>query len=200
MPVDISFGFQRLFIAIVVPEHVRKEIARAQEHLKRESPPGTVRWPRPDQFHITLKFLGDVPVDQVEALKNSLTPICAASPALRLSACGIGFFPDVRNPRVIWAGARDDEGILAGLHRKIDEALRWLAPAERTEKFNGHITLGRFKPGHHAAIPKIMEQANVFRDRHFGDWQAGEIELVRSELSSTGAEHTAIATYPFKTS
>jgi 2'-5' RNA ligase len=163
--------------------------------LKRESPPGTARWTPPDQFHITLKFLGDVPADQVEALKNSLVSICAGSSALQITARGIGFFPNARKPRVIWAGAHDDRGGLTELHRRIDEALRSFAPCERAEKFTGHITLGRFKPGHHAVIPKMVEQAEAFRERHFGDWPATEVELVRSELTSAGAEHVAIATY-----
>ena len=73
-----------------------------------------VRWTRPEQFHVTLKFLGDVPAEQVGALENSVAAVCAASPALRLAARGIGFFPGERKPRVIWAGVADDSGQLAG--------------------------------------------------------------------------------------
>ena len=87
------------------------------------------------------------------------------------------------------------QGQLSELHRQIDDALRWLAPAERPEKFTGHITLGRFKPGHHAAIPKLLELAAGLRDLHFGDWQAEAVEIVRSELTSTGAEHAVVARF-----
>jgi len=121
--------------------------------------------------------------------------ICAARPALQLSARGIGFFPGTHQPRVIWVGVRDGLGQLSELHRLIDDGLRWLAPAERPEKFTGHITLGRFKPGHHAAIPKLLELAAGYRDQHFGDWQAQAVELVRSELTSTGAEHTVMRAF-----
>lgn len=198
MPADIPAPFLRLFIALAVPPEVRQEIGRAQARLQRHSPPGAVRWTRPDQFHLTLKFLGDVPAEQVAALKKSLAPICAAAPALRLSAQGVGFFPGTHKPRVIWAGARDVQGRLPELHGQIEAALRWLAPAERVEKFTGHITLGRFKPGHHAAIPKLLALADDLRDRHFGDWQAGEVEIIRSELTSTGATHTAMAVFPLQ--
>jgi 2'-5' RNA ligase len=195
MAAESPAGFLRLFIAVAVPPDVRREIGRAQDRLQRNSPPGAIRWTRPDQFHVTLKFLGDVPAAQVAALEKSVAAVCATSPALRLAARGIGFFPDAKKPRVIWAGASDGNGQLAGLHRLLDEALRWLAPAERPEKFTGHITLGRFKPGHHAAIPKLLELAADFRDRHFGDWPTGELEIVRSELTATGATHTAIASF-----
>lgn len=198
MTPEKSSAFLRLFIAVAVPPEVRKEIARAQGRLKRNTPPGVVRWTQPDQFHITLKFLGDVPAEQVAALEKSVAPICAASPALALSARGIGFFPNANKPRVIWAGASDGKGQLIELHRQIDEALRWLAPAERPEKFTGHITLGRFKPGHHTAISKLMELADDFHDMHFGEWRADEVEIVRSELTSSGATHAAIALLPLK--
>ncbi len=193
---DQPAPFLRLFLALAVPPAVREEIGRAQGRLQRHSPPGAIRWTRSDQFHVTLKFLGDVPAEQVAALEQCVAPICTARPALPLSARGIGFFPGTHQPRVIWAGAGDGRGQLSALHRQIDEALRWLAPAERPGKFTGHITLGRFKPGRHAAIPKLLELAAGYRDQHFGDWRAEAVELVRSELTSTGAEHTVMAAFP----
>jgi 2'-5' RNA ligase len=189
-------AFQRLFIAIPVPETVRGEISRAQDRLRRQAPPGAVRWTPAGQFHITLKFLGDVPGTQVAALEKSLAPLCAAAPALRLSARGIGFFPNAQQPRVIWVGAIDEPEQLAGLHRQIVEALRWVNPAEPPEKFSSHITLGRFKPGHHAAIPQLLELTDGLRDRPFGTWLAPAVELVRSRLTATGAEHDPIAAFP----
>ena len=188
--------FLRLFLALAVPPEVRREIGRAQARLQRNSPPGTIRWAPLDQFHITLKFLGDVPAEHVTALQTSLGPVCAACPALQLSAEGIGFFPNARKPRVIWAGARDTGGRLGDLHGRIEEALRWLAPNELPEKFAGHITLGRLKPGGHAGIPKLIELARNLRERHFGEWRADQVELVRSELTPVRAEHTAMAAFP----
>jgi 2'-5' RNA ligase len=196
MATNDAAPFLRLFIAIAVPPEVRQEIGRAQGRLQRNSPPGAVRWTRLDQFHITLQFLGDVPAEQVAALEMALAPICATFPSLRLAAHGLGFFPSPQHPRVIWAGAKDSHGQLSELHRQIADALRWLAPEERAEKFTGHITLGRFKPGHHAAIPTLLELAAEMGDRHFGDWHAGSVEIIRSELTSTGAEHTTFATFP----
>ena len=86
-------------------------------------------------------------------------------------------------------------GRLAELHRHLDETLRWLAPAERSEKFTGHVTVGRFKPGHHAAIPKLLELAADFRTRHFGGWEAREVQIVRSELTSLRAEHVPLTSF-----
>jgi 2'-5' RNA ligase len=185
--------FLRLFIALAVPPEVGAEIGRAQERLKRAAQPGAVRWAVAEQFHVTLKFLGDVPAEQVARIGDSIAPVCANCPALRVSARGIGFFPNVVQPRVIWAGARDETGRLPDLHRQLEAALRWLGPAEKAGRFSGHITLGRFKPGHHASIPKVAGLAAHFHDRHFGDWLAEDVELVRSDLTATGALHTVLA-------
>ena len=195
MATDNSSAFLRLFIALAVPPDVRQEIARAQGQLRRHSPPGAVRWTRPEQFHVTLKFLGDVPAAQVEALKQAVSKVCAGFPAMQLAAHGIGFFPSTQKPRVVWAGADDASGQLAELHRRMDEAVRHFAPTEKPGKFTGHITLGRFKPGHHAAIPQLLERATVLRDRDFGDWPAGEVAIIRSELTSSGAMHLPLASF-----
>ena len=89
----IPAAFLRLFIAIAVPADVRREIGRTQGRLQRNSSPGAVRWTRPEQFHITMKFLGDVPAEQVGALEKAIGAVSARFPALALSAQGIGFFP-----------------------------------------------------------------------------------------------------------
>ena len=136
-----------------------------------------------------------MPAAQVAALKESMSKICTGFPALPLAAHGIGFFPDAQKPRAIWAGANDDSGQLAELFRQLDDALRPFAPAEKPQRFTGHITLGRFKSGHHGSISKLLERAAVLRDRHFGDWHAGAVEIVRSELTSAGAMHLPLASF-----
>jgi 2'-5' RNA ligase len=189
-------AFLRLFIALAIPRNVQQEIGRVQSQLQRSSPRGAIRWTRPEQFHVTLKFLGDVPATQVEALKVSVSRVCAGLPAIQLSAHGIGFFPNIQRPRVVWAGAGDDEGQLAELHRQLDEAARPFAPAEKPERFTGHVTLGRFKPGHPAAIEKLLARAEIHRQRRFGDWEAGQVDIFRSELTSVGAMHSLLASFP----
>jgi 2'-5' RNA ligase len=191
-----SSAFLRLFIALAVPPDVRGEIGRAQGQLRRNAPPGAIRWTRPEQFHVTLKYLGDVPAAQVEALGKSVSEVCAGCPSLRLSASGIGFFPGAQKPRVIWVGADDASGQLAELHRQMEEAVRPFAPAEKPGKFAGHITLGRFKPGQRGAFEKLRARATILRDWHFGAWPAEEVQIVRSELTAAGALHTPLVSCP----
>jgi 2'-5' RNA ligase len=144
MPDATPSALLRLFIALPVPAKKREVIARAQGQLKRAAPPGLIRWTRAEQFHLTLKFLGDIPATQVEALKVAVDEVCAGFSPMILSAGGIGFFPDERKPRVLWAGAADAGEQLAEVHRRIHAAVRPFAPADRSERFAAHITLGRF--------------------------------------------------------
>jgi 2'-5' RNA ligase len=186
----------RLFVAIPVPEPVRDEIAVAQRELQSLAPRGVVRWTKPEQMHLTLKFLGGVPADRFEDLKESVQKVCAGRPSLRLRAKGIGFFPNARSPRVIWAGVGDEEERLADLQREIESAVRPFAAEPGAENFVGHLTLGRFKDARRREIEQLVNLAQAMGDRRFGEWMAREIEIVRSELFPAGARHTLLAAFP----
>jgi 2'-5' RNA ligase len=189
-------AFLRLFIALSVPEDVRGEISRTQGQLKRSAPPGAIRWTRADQFHLTLKFLGDMPSAQLDALKSSVTDACSASPPMQLSAHGIGFFPNAKKPRVLWVGADDEGGLIGELYRRIHMAVLPFAPADSSERFSSHITLGRFKPGHHGSMKNFMGRAVLLHARQFGTWLARDVELIRSQLTPEGAAHTPLCICP----
>jgi 2'-5' RNA ligase len=188
-------GFLRLFIALPVPAEVRDNIARAQSQLRRAAPSGALRWTRPEQFHLTLKFLGDIPSAQLDALKQSMAEVCAGFSVFPLAAAGIGFFPHAQKQRVLWAGAADETGQLAELQRRMHAAVLPFAPADRSERFSGHITLGRFKPGHFGSLENLLERAARLRAQNFGGWPAETVELVRSELTSEGALHVPVGAF-----
>jgi 2'-5' RNA ligase len=196
MPDENQPAFLRLFIALAVPAAVRDEIARAQGRLKRCAPPGLVRWTRPEQFHLTLKFLGDMPSAQLEALKASVTQACSEVSPIQLAAGGVGFFPSPKKPRVVWAGVRDAGGALAALHQRIHAVGLPFSPADASERFSGHITLGRFKPGHRGTMQALLERAENLSARNFGDWLANDVEIIRSELTPNGAMHTPVCVCP----
>jgi 2'-5' RNA ligase len=186
----------RLFVAILLPASIRDEIAVAQRELQPLAPRGVVRWTKPEQMHLTLKFLGGVPADHVEDLKKSVQMVCAGRPALRLRAKGIGFFPNACSPRVIWAGVGDEEGRLADLQKEIESAVRPFAAEPGAENFVGHLTLGRFKDARRREIEELLNHVQTIKDRVFGEWTAREIEIVRSELFPAGTRHTLLAAFP----
>jgi 2'-5' RNA ligase len=188
----------RLFIAIPIPEPVRDEVIRVQRELQLLTSRGAVRWTKPDQFHLTLRFLGDVPVAGLEKLRESVNAVCLSAQPLQLRAEGIGFFPNPHSPRVVWVGIDDKEGLLVDLQKRIEAAVRPFAAEPGEKNFSGHVTLGRVKKLKPPDGRKLAAYAQTVKDRTFGEWTAHEIEIIRSELSPGGARHTLLAAVRFQ--
>ena len=130
-------------------------------------------------------------------MKYSLTEACAGVRPFPLRAEGIGFFPNERQPRVIWVGFEGDENVLAALQIRVE---RLLAPFEEkpgAEKFLAHATLGRFQKYRRHKTEKLLPRARALATHVFGEWQVEEVGLFRSELSPEGARHTEVAVFPF---
>jgi len=185
----------RLFVAISIPEPVRDEIIRVQQELQPLVPRKVARWARPDQFHLTLRFLGDVPVTGLEQLKELVNAVCRSARPLQLRAEGVGFFPNPHSPRVVWVGMDDQTGLLVDLQKRIEIAVRPFAGKSGAEIFAGHVTLGRLKNLKSADARKLAALAQTVKDRSFGEWTADEVEIIRSELSPAGARHTTLAAF-----
>jgi 2'-5' RNA ligase len=192
---DSSTEKLRLFIAIPIPEPVRDEIIRVQRELQPLAPHGAARWTRPDQFHLTLRFLGDVPVAGLDTLQESVNAICLNARPLQMRAEGIGFFPNPHSPRVVWVGIDDKEGLLVDLQKRIETAVRPFTVEPGEKNFSGHVTLGRLKNLKPLDARKLAAHAHALKDRTFGEWMAHEIEIIRSELSPAGARHTTLAVF-----
>ncbi|MGD0207735.1 MAG: RNA 2',3'-cyclic phosphodiesterase [Verrucomicrobiota bacterium] len=192
---DNSTEKLRLFIGIPIPEPVQDEIIRGQQELQPLAPRDVARWARPDQFHLTLRFLGDVPADGVEDLKKSVGAVCRNAWPLSLRAEGVGFFPNPRSPRVIWVGINDREGRLVDLQKQIEAAVGPFSPEPGEKNFTGHATLGRLKNPKPSDIRDLAARAQSLEKRLFGEWTAHEIEIIRSELSPAGAHYTSLAAF-----
>jgi 2'-5' RNA ligase len=195
---DNSTQKLRLFVAIPMPEVVRNEITGFQQELRQLVSRDAIRWTKPEQFHLTLRFLGEVPAGRVAALQEAINAVCAGEPALRLRTQGVGFFPNARAPRVIWAGVNDGEGRLVDLQKKIEGAVQPFTQEQGTERFAGHVTIGRVKFLKRPEIEKLAAHAQAVKDRLFGEWTANEVELIRSDLLPTGASHTLLAAFRLK--
>jgi 2'-5' RNA ligase len=164
-----------------------------QQELQRLVSREAVRWTKPEQFHLTLRFLGDVPAERVPTLQEAVSAICLGSPALRLRAQGVGFFPNARSPRVVWVGVNDGEGRLADLQKQIEGAIQPFAEGPSSENFAGHVTIGRSKFLKRPEIEKLAAHAQAVKDRLFGEWTANEIEIIQSRLSPAGAQYSLLA-------
>jgi len=196
MPNESSDERLRLFVAIAIPETVRNELIAVQRELKPLAL-GDVRWTNAEQLHLTLKFLGNVLASSVEAVKQSLAAACAATAPFHLRAEGIGFFPNERQPRVVWVGFGSGENELTDLQMRIERRLAPFAEKPGAEKFLAHATLGRFQKYRRQKTEMLQPRARALANNAFGEWRVEEIGLFRSELSPDGARHTLVAVFPF---
>jgi 2'-5' RNA ligase len=187
-------GVYRLFVALAVPEEVKAEVQKVQVELRRSMPRARVAWTGPEQFHLTLKFLGNVDKERVGELVEAVRGACRGFAPLRLRAEGIGCFPHAGSPRVVWVGVKDAEEALPRLQRAIETACAAFTPLGREERFSGHLTLGRIKEIGPTEAGYLAAQAAALVARRFGEWTAESVEILRSELSPQGARHTVLAT------
>jgi 2'-5' RNA ligase len=186
----------RLFIALAVPEAVKEEILRVREQFRRVLPEGCARWTPPEQWHLTLKFLGEVDGARVDALTEAVRAAGRQFAPLRLRAVGAGCFPDGRFPRVVWIGVRDETDRLAALARAIETVTADFTAAAREGPFTGHITLARIKRLNRPQAEGLASLTGRMSARVFGEWTADGVAILRSELAAVGARHTCLAWMP----
>ena len=183
----------RMFIAIASPPELKEALKRTQQSLRVPMGASGIRWTSQEQFHLTLRFLGNVESSTVESLSTILREACRGFGPLRLQAKGVGFFPSARRPHVIWAGVSDNNGRLPELHGAIANATARFGEQEPENDFHGHITLGRVKHLSRREEAALVKVAQQFADTAFAEWKVDKLHLIRSELSSSGPTYTTIA-------
>ena len=186
----------RLFVAISLPDSVKDEIEKAQRQLLQGSRGNFIRLTRREQFHLTLRFLGNVAASRVDDLSAALRKACRDYPVLQLRAEQIGFFPDMRFPRVIWVGVHDEKDALLRLQSMIEAAVGEFTGERPEKRFTGHVTLGRIQRIKRPEAEALAKLASGMSARFFGEWVASKVELIRSELSSSGSRYTTLADIP----
>jgi 2'-5' RNA ligase len=188
----------RLFIAIAIPEQIKDAIERAQRELRRVLPQASVRWTRCEQFHLTLRFLGNVEAQRVGALSQAVNSAAQAFAPLQLRAEQVGFFPSARFPRVLWVGVRGTQDQLLPLQQAVQSATLAFTAEEPEERFSGHVTLARIKALKRSEAATLSQAAAGMSERSFGQWTAESIELMRSQLSAQQATHSVVAAIPLR--
>jgi 2'-5' RNA ligase len=186
----------RLFIAINLPPEIRERLKAAQAELAEQISQKAVVWTKPDQFHLTLNFLGDVEVEKVPSLLPALHEAGGRFAPLDLTIAGIGLFPHGRRPRVIWAGVQSDGHALFALQEGTTNSVREICAEPDEKNFVGHITIGRCKELTRSETRTVVEFAEVKQAVALGSWTASSFELMRSELSPNGATHTVYESIP----
>jgi len=179
----------RVFIAISLPDSILRAIGNAQDRFRRSG--FDIRWVRREGIHLTLKFLGEVDRPDLEKVPDAMERACMGFSCFSLQGAGVGVFPDLKRPRVIWTGISGDAEILKNLHAKLDSELKGVGFPKETRPFKGHLTLGRVKgPLDKAKFRSALEDLSDFATESF---LVDSLVLYQSTLRPQGAVYTRLA-------
>ena len=175
----------RTFIAIDLPAVVKEKISATQIKLKKIDP--SAKWVRPDNMHLTLKFLGEVEQEKIPEIKKTMESVAAKHPALTVTLEAFGFFPNEKRPRVFFISTSGQKALKA-LADDLETALQRLG-FEPEGRFQSHVTLARLTQSKNADY-LLTEIKNIKLGESF---HIGEIILYKSTLTGTGPIYEIIA-------
>jgi RNA 2',3'-cyclic 3'-phosphodiesterase len=182
----------RAFLAIEMPDSLRANLALVQAELKRTQ--ADVRWVKPGNIHLTLKFFGNVPDDDIDALALAAKEVAQTEAPLQLKATNTGAFPSAQAPRVVWMGLGGDVAPLTRLYHRLEKAFATLGYLPEGRAFNPHLTLGRVKsPLNRDKLARMLEKLPPV------DWPpftVNDLILYQSVLSPQGSKYTPLKVIP----
>ena len=181
-------GTIRTFIALELPPAVIALLHKVQQDLKRLKI--RARWVRPENIHLTLKFLGDVSPDRIDKIGAAMTAAAVEFPPVTLAVRGIGVFPGIKRPRVIWVGLGGDIRSLLALQSRLEQELAGAEFPKDKRSFKAHLTLSRISQ---SASPEVIRQmirqyASLNSDKFICD----QVFLFKSDLQPSGAVYSKL--------
>jgi RNA 2',3'-cyclic 3'-phosphodiesterase len=182
----------RAFLAIDPPEDILQAMSRLQEKLKREIN-GRISWTRPQGQHLTLKFFGDISMDDIKNICSAVQNRIVSESKLNLKIEKMGVFPDARRPRVIWCGVTGDREKLSILQKQLDSAFAAIGFLPDDRPFRAHLTLARIKDSRD--LTGMNEALTKYSAFTAGEFNCTELILFQSKLSPQGAVYTKLAEF-----
>ncbi len=188
----------RSFIAVELPENLKKELIRFEDDLRKKVP-DCARWVNPDGIHLTLKFLGNIRPEKVEEIRRAIEESCRNTLPFELKVTEIGVFPSLRRIQVIWIGVSGDLDRLVELQKSIDANLKRLGFTPETRPFTPHLTIARIRE---SASPedrkRLSEVLSEVKCELMSPVRVESISLMRSDLTPGGAIYHQICEIPLK--
>jgi 2'-5' RNA ligase len=183
----------RAFIAAELSSDVKTKLDELQDELRKSKLPG-IKWVNPSGIHLTLKFLGNIDVKDVEKITQAIEEGCKGSGIFNLEISGLGVFPNFKRPRVIWLGVGGQVDILLKLQKQIDDNLEKLGFPREKRPFSPHITLGRVRDS--VSSYETEQCSRIIANKKYEEKHSlsvDSIRLMRSQLLPAGAVYSEVA-------
>ncbi len=178
----------RAFIAIDISAAIRQELKTIKAQLKTTIF-GKISWVKPENIHLTLKFLGDISEAQLEQIKGIITQVSQANKPFTLTLGKLGAFPSISNPRIIWVAIESEAERTKVIARQLEEKLEAIGWTPEEKKFHPHLTLARVK---FIKDKKIFENCRQKINPPSLTTRINEIILFKSTLTPQGAIYTTL--------
>jgi len=184
----------RAFIAIELSPEIYAKLDEVEEQLQQSLAKGVIRWVPGHNIHLTLKFLGDVSLANLEVLKKILASEVSKFTPFEISVGELGAFPSVRRPRVIWVGVQAPQDLNI-LQHGIETEMAGLGYAPEDREFSPHLTLGRVSRNASSMdLRKIGDVLSVNKVGYLGATRVSGVNLFRSDLKPGGAVYSKLTT------
>lgn len=180
----------RAFIAIELPQDIKTDLSNIQEELKQTR--ADVKWVKPENIHLTLKFLGEIDQNLVKKICSILDEIAQKNAPFNLRLTNLGAYPKLKYPRVIWIGIANDQPVVK-IAEEIEKETIKIGLAAELRPFSSHITLGRVRSAlNRAALAEKLDYLNKTSSSENPDFGVHSLILFKSTLTPTGPIYEAI--------
>jgi 2'-5' RNA ligase len=187
----------RSFIAIELPSPIIEELSLVLKDIRIES--HAISWVRPSAFHLTLRFLGDISLDKVLPIREVLEECAGHTSPFNLRIEGLGAFPNISHPRVIWTGVLGEMDELRSLKGEMDDLLLPLGFALEPRSFTPHLTLARVKNEISSPDKESLQQKVTGKEtKILSSFKVEFISLMESKLTPQGAKYNPLYQAPLK--
>lgn len=182
----------RCFVAIEIPEPIQALLKPVQTRLQSEVRKAS--WTKQGNFHLTLKFLGDVKTEAVDAISKAVQNVANTQTPFSIEPGGIGAFPTLARPRVIWIGVKHGAATVSHIAKAVNLELKRLGfPTDN--RFHPHLTLGRLRtPANLKPLKSVLEKYDTIDGAIVN---VNEIIVMQSQLHPNGAIYTPLNVCPF---
>ena len=183
----------RCFVAIEIPESIQALLKSVQTDLQSQIHKGT-SWTKPGNFHLTLKFLGDVHPEAINDISDAIQRVTDTHPSFSIAFGGIGGFPNLARPRVIWMGVKQGASTVSRLAKAVNRELTHLGFSTDT-RFHSHLTLARLRTA--TNLKPLKNIPRKYDTIVGGSIRVNEITLMQSRLHPNGAIYTPLSVHHF---
>lgn len=189
----------RLFIALELPPEVRQAATQVVRELKSSG--ADVKWVKPESMHLTIKFLGETPDQQVADIRKALEEALAGKSALDLTIKECGSFPGAKKPQVVWLGLDGQIEQLRDLAGAIEARLELLGFPPERRSFKAHLTLGRLRRGpkrggkRGGSVVPLLRAIAANKDYQGPAFRADHVVLMKSTLTPSGPIYEPLAEF-----